>query len=553
MVYFTSAEQWLERLGLSKKFLVGIIVLLNIGIGLVGIICYQSKLPVASVPTLSEDELGPSDMLLRRLSELGTSDPKQELVLRMSAANILREQGKYADAAVHFMKSQDLASRLGDDEQLVEVWMQLSAVRLLQGHMKDALALLEKAFDFLHTSATGSMHGEEIADRTASVLQALGNVKCEMGHVNDAIETYGRAWDARTTAPNYHERISKLLSDIGDAYLRVGMPEQASDYLHQALQSQESVDRQLQQHGVPEELDAATVNSLLAQVQSLGGNAASASELCNKALRVQEKHLRPGHPDLIRSRMLAARLQRDLGNGERALQGIEGVEKTVRVADPESLQLSRVLIDKADLLRELGQLPQAEASIKAVFALPVMGSQEEFSPDLALAHQTFGSILQDQGRREEASTEYIHALMVNEKTVGHWHPQTAAAHNSLGTLSQDLHKYSEAREHFEACLDIQLRTAGASSPDVASTYSNIATIMFQEGDHKGAAELLRRALSLLDDAKVPQGSPDRDVYASNLRAVLAESPKAFSETTKTASAISDAAPSATVAPTLSLA
>jgi len=166
----------LQRYGLSKKLVISVGLLFGLAVGFVGVVHFRSTLPAVPVDTSSADELSPAEILLRRLSHLGTSDPKQELFLRMSAGNIYREKGKYADAATQYNLSQDLASQLGDDEQLVEAWTQFSGVRLLQGRTKDAALVSEKALDLLHKPGS-QMNDADMADRTASVLHTLGNVR----------------------------------------------------------------------------------------------------------------------------------------------------------------------------------------------------------------------------------------------------------------------------------------------------------------------------------------------------------------------------------------
>merc|ERR1740121_1068743 len=156
-------------------------------------------------------------------------------------------------------------------------------------------------------------------------------------------------------------------------------------------------------------------------------------------------------------------------------------------------------------------------------ALQMRCFEDEDHPEAAVPLNSYGSILQDLGKADEAHDKYSQALAMSERTVGDRHPGTAAAHNSLGTLYEDLGDDSTAREHFSKCLEIQLQTFGKASPDVANTYNNLATILFRQGSELEAAELLGHALQVLDQAGVPQDSPDRVVYRKNLEVVLSKS------------------------------
>jgi len=420
----------------------------------------------------------------------------------MSIGNNKLTEGWYEDAADHFRKAQQLAVRQGDEDHLLASLHQLATVRLLQGQLKDAQYHLDEAL-----SKT-----DDVSQRS-KLLHLLGNVKRDMGLLSKALELYEEARVENPKSP-------RLLADIADTYVRRGELNQASETMRLALPEQALKYPTAKQHGPcdvhTEELDDAYVHSLWGLVHYLQGDAASCLAICQQAFRVQARGLRAGHPDLIRTRMRMARAQRDLGSMEGALHATEAVEATLRSTHVEGLEFSRVLARKGDLLRELGRLREAEQALKEVLEMQARCYGKEPNPEIASALNIYGGILHDQGKPRQAAALYQRALVMNLETVGRWHPETAAIHNSLGTLYQDGGMVIKAREHFQICLDVQLKTVGAASPDVASTYNNIATVAFQQGNHDEAVELLFKALQVLDEAGVPQDSPDRAVYAKNL-------------------------------------
>jgi tetratricopeptide (TPR) repeat protein len=358
---------------------------------------------------------------------------------------------------------------------------------------------------------------EELVD---SVRWSLADVYKEMGHLDEALQLYIMAWDAfaarRDTADI--DQLPLLAAEISEAYARRGELKTAFFWLRRAM-VQLQVNRQSVQ-GV-DSTDEAKIQSYLGAVYHAGGDVARATELYLKAERTQEKALRPTHPDLLATRMGIARAQRDLGDSAAALKVIEGVEALLRPGPKEGLDLSRTLVLKADLLREARRYEEAEQSIQWALRHQEASFGHEDHPEHAVALGSYGSLLHDQGKLNEAHRQYNDALSINLRTIGNNHPESAALYNSLGTLYEDSGDARKAQTHFTKCLEIQLSTVGERSPDVSNTYNNLATLLFRRGESADAAELLRKALRVLDVAGVPKGNPDRSLYEENLQEVLA--------------------------------
>merc|ERR1719198_1521722 len=155
---------------------------------------------------------------------------------------------------------------------------------------------------------------------------------------------------------------------------------------------------------------------------------------------------------------------------------------------------------------------------------------DETNPEVAVTLNNIGSILHDEGKFQDALDKYLNALKVNMATVGNDHPETAATHNSLGTLYQDAGDDTSAQKHFEKCLEIQLTTVGTRSPDMATSYNNIATILYRRGELEDAARLLKKALTVLDDANIPDSNPDRVIFRENLQEIVERLHKNAKET-----------------------
>jgi len=457
----------------------------------------------------------PADILVRRLRDLETAggDPEQALVLHTSAGHIYRDQGQYTEAIRHYEAARELATRLGGGTRLVPALLELGFARYRQGRLLEARHDLESAFVLV-----GSNREHKI-----SVLQTLGNVHRDLGHIGEALKLYHQAWqeiaaDARTHA----EQQASLASDMGDAYARRGDFDKAISYLQRALKQQEAMTQRLRQGPLATAADpvVALTYCLMGGAYHMRGNVLKAVEFYQKGLRMQVKVLRPGHTDLVGTQISLSRAERDLGNAKVALARIEEVESTLR--GWEGPDLSRALVLKADLFREGKRYAEAESTIKRALKLQIEAFGDELNPEVAVALNSYASILHDQGKLTEARAQYHKAVDVNIQTVGLEHPETAAAYNNLGTLYQDAGQNDQALIHFTKCLEIQMKTVGNKSPDVGNTYNNLATILYRQGSLEDAAQLFRQALQVMDNAGIPKTNPDRAVYADNLAMILEE-------------------------------
>lgn len=259
--------------------------------------------------------------------------------------------------------------------------------------------------------------------------------------------------------------------------------------------------------------------STLGAVYHAKGDLTQADKLYTKALKIQARTLRSGHPDLAATQMRKSKLLRDLGDHDGAVNIASSTEEALRLTD-SGPDLISCLVWKSDLLREESRIDEAELAIEDALAVQEQCCSGFDSPDAAVAIHTYGSILHDQGKLDMAVDKYKQALDMNLQTVGLKHPETAAAHNSLGTVYQDMGDDGRAEIHFAKCLEIQLDTVGTQSPEVSNTYNNLATILFRRGSLLDAKLLFEKALQVMDAAGVPPGNPDRIVYADNLSEVI---------------------------------
>merc|ERR1719386_125148 len=202
------------------------------------------------------------------------------------------------------------------------------------------------------------------------VLHTLASTRREMGHLDVALKLYWQAWEvglSRDRADS--EQMPMVAADIGETYGRKGELDKAIEYLQQAIEQQDNLHHLLQESLVGGDPRLVSMYSLLAGAYHGHGDATRAIGLFRKTLRLQQSMLRPGHPDLVTTLLGLVRALREMGDFAGALQTAEEAEESVRRGTREGLDLSRLLITKADLLREMQKHSDARLAIEEAVLL----------------------------------------------------------------------------------------------------------------------------------------------------------------------------------------
>ncbi len=101
-----------------------------------------------------------------------------------------------------------------------------------------------------------------------------------------------------------------------------------------------------------------------------------------------------------------------------------------------------------------------------------------------LAHYNLGNALKDQGKMEEALSEFREAVRIR--------PSSADAHNNIGIILEMYYKkYDDAIEHYQSCLKIE--------PDNYGAHFNLGLALAKNGKLKEAIEHFRQAIYLKPD------------------------------------------------------
>ncbi len=305
----------------------------------------------------------------------------------------------------------------------------------------------------------------------------------------------------------------------------------------------------------------ADLEERLDDIAALRGTGAFAPALGLAALAVAQARL-AGHPaTLARALFLLAQLRADTGDAK----GSDPIlYETIRVAaeaqDDElaARAWSQLIFSVGQVQRRgadaMALMPAAEAAVIRAgkpklritfdqYVALVLKAQGKFreseeilrravatgdqtldaKDDVALASivNSWGNVLADLGKYDEATAAYERALAMRENALGPNHPYVAASLNNLGNLFYNRNQYPEARERLEKAVAIWEMALGREHPDLASGLNNLGNLANSTGRHEDALALHRRTLAIREKAFGPE-HPDVANSVNNIGLALME-------------------------------
>ncbi|EXJ73257.1 uncharacterized protein A1O5_03017 [Cladophialophora psammophila CBS 110553] len=134
------------------------------------------------------------------------------------------------------------------------------------------------------------------------------------------------------------------------------------------------------------------------------------------------------------------------------------------------------------------------------------------------------TVLQDQGKYEEAEEIGRQALSGYEKAVGPDELDTLTCVSNLAAVIQVQGKYDQAEEMNRRALAGYGKVLGANHPHTLRSMSNLATVLQDQGKYVEAERIGRQALAGFEE-ELGARHPDTLTCASNLAMVLQDQQK----------------------------
>ena len=113
----------------------------------------------------------------------------------------------------------------------------------------------------------------------------------------------------------------------------------------------------------------------------------------------------------------------------------------------------------------------------------------QFAPDMGLPHYDLGTLLQNQGRLNEAMAEYQQALPRLSDTL-----ELAQLHNNLGAIYLQRKQYPQAMVEFDSAIQLH--------PEEANSFLGKGLIFFQTAEYPVAQAMFQRAVEIAPSSPV---------------------------------------------------
>ena len=262
----------------------------------------------------------------------------------------------------------------------------------------------------------------------------------------------------------------------------------------------------------PETAD--TTNSEVSRLFQ-AGKYAEAIPLAQRALALNEKALRPDHPNVGTSLNNLALLY---GGQGRYAEAEPLFQRNLAIAEkalgPNHAEVGTSLNNLAQLYWRQGRYAEAEPIFRRSLAIweKALGPHH---PQFARSLNNLAALYDSQGRYVEAEPPYRRSLAIWEKALGPDHVEVGLSLSNLAALHESQGRYAEAEPLYKRGLAILEKALGPDHPNVGQSLNNLAFLYKLQGRYAEAEPLLLRSLVLREKA-LGTDHPDVSQSLNNL-------------------------------------
>jgi len=281
--------------------------------------------------------------------------------------------------------------------------------------------------------------------------------------------------------------------DLADLYIDLARYDEATALLQEALVTLDAA-------GESHRLQAATSLNRLASVYRRQGRYDEAAPLYARALAIRTATLGPDHPEVARSYNSLAILARNEGRYDDAEQLYKRAlairEKSLGADHPD---VAQTLNNLAFLYHHQDDYAAAEPlyTRAAAIWLRTLGERH---PRTALALNNLGLVHHEQGQLDLAEPLYRRALAIREEILGPDHHDVAQTVNNLGNLHRERGELETAETLYRRALAIREKLLGPNHPDVAWSLRDLGKLYAEKGQFDEAEDYLVRAAVIMTEA-----------------------------------------------------
>jgi serine/threonine protein kinase/tetratricopeptide (TPR) repeat protein len=348
----------------------------------------------------------------------------------------------------------------------------------------------------------------ERANLEAEAAEQVSNFLVDLFEVSDPEQARGAELTALEILERGAEGISeelegqpltqaRLKATIGRVYNKMGLFEEASPFLKEALETRR------EQLG-EEHIDVAQSFGALGDLYRKQGKYAEAEPFLKRALVLREKLFGPDHAKVAGSLNTLAVLYE---NASRYAEAEPIHQRAIAILEkelgPDHLDLAMSLTNLAILKAKQGKYAESEPLFKRVLKI----EEKELGADhprVATAYNNLAIAYKLQEKYAEAEPLYQHALKIQERVLGLKHPAVARSLNNLANLYLEQDRYQDAEPLYRRSLEISEEVLGLEHPNVGMTLDNLAQLYAKQGKYGKAEITYQRALKIREKALGPE-------------------------------------------------
>lgn len=324
----------------------------------------------------------------------------------------------------------------------------------------------------------------EFAEQPATrveLLAMIARIHLRLGDYAAAIAVLDQQKAAVQRAPASVQIESLQLR--GEALRLLGKPAQCRELL---LAHEDRLD----ERGDAAKRDAADFESVLGRCERALQDRTAARTHFQRALALREL-LPDGRADPAESLFDLATLEADAGNLKVALAGMLDALARLRASHNEQGPLAvSIWQNMGTLYREMGNSGQAENAYRTALRLAraLYGDDHPATID---AERGLAAIAVDQGKLDQAEVLFKQAQARLTVLLGANHPELGSIENSLGIIAWQRGDAAEAQTRLRRAIELW-----AKSPRLQGGMFNLAMVLEDGGRHEEAEAWARRALAL---------------------------------------------------------
>lgn len=400
---------------------------------------------------------------------------------RSILASVLVSSGQFARAAAMLRKSIEADST---GYWAATYFSTLGEIQYRQLDLGGALSSMKRAIELFHSS---SRHVPLIE---ASCRVNLGALLIALGRTPAAMEEFTEARRICDSASTRETPIlATVLFSIGSAYGRMGDYREAEALLEGALAIQERMLR-------PDHPDIGLTVNNLAILAGESGDLDRAWELLKRALRIAQMTYGSKNKETARALTNLAQfhvLLGDYGEAEELFKQLLSMQEGM--LGPDHLEVARSLDGFGDLYVRMGKLEPGKRMLLRALAIR-MQHQHRNHPDLVPALNNLANVLLEEGSPDSAWTMFVRAREVDEKSGEGDKSRRAVLLRTGASILLAQGNAGAALSLIQEAIGAIEQVLPASHPDAADALGLLGRILMAEGRSDSAVAAVLRAAAM---------------------------------------------------------